>query len=224
MKQLSAEGQQGGATAVGEETEVADADKAAGQQVEKEAAQELIGGQRHESFSVAVSGVPPAEGDVAIFEGDEPVVGDGDAMGVSAEIAQGVLRSAEGALGVDDPVVTEEGSQPRTKGRWFGQVQQSAMKLEIASMKCGLQAGDELAAEDTAEHVDGEEEAAGRTDPAAMVRSQSAGGQDAMYMRVEQQSLIPTVQDAEEADLGSEMARIASDLEQPSRHWHGTAG
>jgi hypothetical protein len=120
MKQLSAEGQQGGATAVGEETEVADADKAAGQQVEKEAAQELIGGQRHESLSVAVSGVPPAEGDVALFEGDEPVVGDGDAMGVSAEIAQGVLRSAEGALGVDDPVVTEQGSQPRTKGRGFG--------------------------------------------------------------------------------------------------------
>jgi len=52
---LSAEGQQGGAAAVGEETEVADADKAAGQQVEKEAAQELIGGQRHESFPVAVN-------------------------------------------------------------------------------------------------------------------------------------------------------------------------
>src|SRR5215472_2396027 len=92
---MSAEGQQGGAAAIGEETEVADADKAGGQQVEKEAAQELIGGQRHESFPVAVSGVPPAEGDLAIFEGDEPVVGDGDAMGVSAEIAQGGLRSAE---------------------------------------------------------------------------------------------------------------------------------
>jgi hypothetical protein len=52
-------------------------------------------------------------------------------------------------------------------------VQQSATKLEIASMKCGLQAGDELAAKDTAEHVDGKEEAAGRTDPSAMVRSQS---------------------------------------------------
>src|SRR5215472_11780924 len=55
---MSAEGQQGGAAAIGEETEVADADKAGGQQVEKEAAQELIGGQRHESFPVAVSGVP----------------------------------------------------------------------------------------------------------------------------------------------------------------------
>jgi hypothetical protein len=63
-------------------------------QVEKEAAQELVGGQRHESFPVAVSGVPPAKVDVAIFEGDEPVVGDGDAMGVSAEIVQGVLGSA----------------------------------------------------------------------------------------------------------------------------------
>jgi hypothetical protein len=31
-------------------------------------------------------------------------------------------------------------------------------------------------------------------------------------MRVEQQSLIPTMQHTEEADLGTEMARVAGDL------------
>ena len=35
-----------------------------------------------------------------------------------------------------------------------------------------------------------------------------------MDMRVELQALIPGVQHAEESDLGSEMARIASDLQQ----------
>ena len=214
MKQLPAEGQQGGAAAVGEEAEVADADEAGGEQVQEEAAHELIGGHRHESLFVAVSGVAPAEGDVAVLQGDESVVGDGHAVSVSAEVAQGVPGSAEGALRIDDPVVTEEGSQPHTEGTWFGQMGKASVELQIASMKGGLESGDELAAEDAAEHVNGQEESVGRTDPAGVIGSQSAGSHDAVSMRVEQQTLIPGVQNAEEADLGPEMARIPGDLEQ----------
>jgi hypothetical protein len=33
-------------------------------------------------------------------------------VGVGAEIAQGVCRSAEGPLGIDDPVVAEQRSEP----------------------------------------------------------------------------------------------------------------
>jgi hypothetical protein len=57
------------------------------------------------------------------------------------------------------------------------------VEVEIAGMKGGLQPGGELAAEDSAEHVDRQKEAAGGTDPAGMVRSQSAGSQDAMHVR-----------------------------------------
>jgi len=52
--------------------------------------------------------IAPAEGDVAIGEGDQPGVRDGDAMGVGAEVAQYMIRSAEGALGVDDPILAEQ--------------------------------------------------------------------------------------------------------------------
>ena len=93
---------------VGEEAEVADAHKAARQQVKQEAAQELIDGQSHEPLLVAVSGVAPAKGYVALGESNQPAVGDGDAMGVGAEIAQHMFWSAERPLGVDDPVVTEQ--------------------------------------------------------------------------------------------------------------------
>jgi hypothetical protein len=51
--------------------------------MEQEAAQELIDSQCHEPFLVAMRGIAPAEGDVAIKEGDQPGVGDGDAMRVS---------------------------------------------------------------------------------------------------------------------------------------------
>jgi hypothetical protein len=59
-----------------------------------------------------MSGVAPAKSDVAVFQGNESVVGDGHAMGVGAEIAQGVLGTTEGMLGIDDPVLSEQGSQP----------------------------------------------------------------------------------------------------------------
>ncbi len=45
MQPLPTEGQQAGAASVGEEAEVADADGASGEQVQQEAAQELVDGQ-----------------------------------------------------------------------------------------------------------------------------------------------------------------------------------
>ncbi len=81
-------------------------------------------------------------------------------------------------------------------------------------MKGGLESGDKLAAEDTAEHFDGKEEGAARGDPAGVVRSETAGGQHAVDMGMMLQSLVPGMEHAEETDLGSEVAWIASDLQQ----------
>jgi hypothetical protein len=50
----------------------------------------------------------PAESNLVMFEGHEAVVGDGHTMGVTGEIAQHMMRTAEGWLGVDDPVLTEQ--------------------------------------------------------------------------------------------------------------------
>ncbi len=84
--------------------------------MEQEAAQELIDGELHESLLVAVGGISPAKCDVAFGECDQPGVGDGDAMGVCAEIAQYMFRSSEGPLGVNDPVVAKQYSQPCGEG------------------------------------------------------------------------------------------------------------
>jgi len=87
--------------------------------VQEEAAQELIDRQGDEPLLVAVSGVAPAKGDVVVGKSNQPAVGNGDAMSVSAEIAQHVFWPAERALGVDDPVVTEQYPQPRGEGARF---------------------------------------------------------------------------------------------------------
>ncbi len=134
--------------------------------MEQEAAQELIDGQSHEPLLVAVGGIAPSEGDVAIGESNQPAVGNGDAMSIGAEITQHMFRSAEGRLGVDDPVVAEQYSQPRAEGVWLGKSQQAAVELELTSMEGVAKSSDELAAEDTAEHADGKEEGTPGGDPA----------------------------------------------------------
>ena len=161
-----------------------------------------------------MSGISPAEGDVAIREGDKSVVGDGDAVGVSAEIAQRVFRSTEGRLGVDDPVMTEQEPEPGCKGLRFSKWREVAAKLEGAFVEGGSKSGDELAAEDTAEYLDGEKEGATSGYPTGMIRSETAGGQHAVDMRMMLQSLVPGMEHAEEADLGSKVPGIACDLQQ----------
>ncbi len=83
---MKAERQENGASPVGEKSEVADTHEATWQQMEQESAQELLDIQSHEPLLVAMGGVSPLEGDVARGESDQPVVGDGDAVGVGAEI------------------------------------------------------------------------------------------------------------------------------------------
>ncbi len=88
------------------------------------------------------------------------------------------------------------------------------MELECAGMQGGFESRDKLAAEDTAEHFDGKEEGSARGDPAGVIRSDAAGGHHAVDMGMMLQSLVPSVEHAEEADLGSQVAWIASDLQQ----------
>jgi len=45
----------------------------------------------------------PLKRDLAIFHSQQALVGNGDAMGVAAEIFQHLLRTAEGRLGIDHP-------------------------------------------------------------------------------------------------------------------------
>jgi len=88
------------------------------------------------------------------------------------------------------------------------------VELECAGLKGGLESGDKLAAEDTAEHLDGKEEGAARGDPAGMIWSETAGGNHAVDMGMMLQSLVPSMEHAEEADLRAEVPGIAGDLQQ----------
>ena len=88
------------------------------------------------------------------------------------------------------------------------------MKEKLASLEGVAQSFDELAAEDAAEHADGQEEGAARCDPSCVIWIEASGGNDAVDMGMKLQALIPTMEHAEETDLGAKMAWIASDFKQ----------
>ena len=88
-----------------------------GKHMQKKAAQKLLCCHGHQLLFAAVGVIFPAEGNCIIGEVDEPVVGDSDAMGVAGQVMKNVPRAAERRLGVNDPVLAEEGPKKGTKSR-----------------------------------------------------------------------------------------------------------
>jgi hypothetical protein len=91
---------------------------------------------------------------------------------------------------------------------------QLAMEAQLALPEVAFQSGDKLAAKDPPEQQDAKKEARACWNPMGVIERQSAGGHDAMRVRVMFELLIPSVEHAEEADLGAEMFGIASDFEE----------
>jgi len=89
--------------------------EAARQDVDQEATDELVDGERHQLGAVAPVGavVLPPEGHAGVVEGDEPAVGDGDAvvsvMGVRPEVGLNTQSSDNSPDAVIAPLIA-----PRT--------------------------------------------------------------------------------------------------------------
>jgi hypothetical protein len=81
IEQVPGSGDVAGAAAIGEEAVVADAVEAVGQNVDQEAADELVGGEGHHLGLATPLGpvILPPEGHAGLVEGEEPAVRDGDA-------------------------------------------------------------------------------------------------------------------------------------------------
>ena len=182
--------------------------------MEHEAAQELFGGDRHLALLTAVSVVLPPEGNLAVGNGDETVIGDGDAMGISGQIVKYMLRPSEGAFCIDHPILAKERTKESMKGPLSGQCLEAAGKREFALTKGALQAGDKLAAKDAAQYLHGQEERVARMDPALMVWRQTTRGDHAVNVRMMLKSLAPGVEHTQKADLGTEMLGIGCHLQQ----------
>jgi len=75
--------------------------------MKQESPDELIRRNGHDFCLVAARVVPPTESDMIAVECNEPMVGDCNAVRVSAEITDELLRAAECWLGINNPVLAK---------------------------------------------------------------------------------------------------------------------
>ena len=114
---------------------MADADQPPWEDVDKESSQELIGGDGHDLLLAAVGIVLPAEGDAAMVEGYETMVGDGDAMRIAGQVVQDMLCTTERWLGIDDPLVGIKLSQKLLEALRMAQFMERAKITQISRIK-----------------------------------------------------------------------------------------
>src|SRR5258708_17720834 len=142
------------------------------------------------------------------------MVGDGHAMGVTAQITEHMLWAPEWTFRIDHPVLSEQWSEPRSKGFRLSEELQVSMKGELAVMKGALERFVELSAKDVTEHLDGKKEIVSWFDPARVIGRQPTGWHHAMNMWVGREFLTPGMQNTEEADFCTEVFGIAGHFEE----------
>ena len=136
-----------GARATGEQAIVADAVEALRQDVDQEAADELGGGECHDLLALATFGtiVLPSEGDTGVVAGNQPAVGNGDAVSIARQISQyrsacramvGLLalaheRACEAELGAVLQATLDDGVLPDLKAIAAAVEEQGAATQEI---------------------------------------------------------------------------------------------
>src|SRR5208283_4792631 len=97
------------------------------------------------------------------------MVGNGDAVRVTAQVLENVLRSSERWFAVHHPVLSEERTEKASKGLGLSDGCQGTGELESVLGVGTFQSGSELAPKDPAQHSDGQKERVPRMDPARAV-------------------------------------------------------
>ena len=201
-----------------EQAKVADADEAFRQDVQEKASEEFVDVERQRADLTPVPIVLPPKRDGVVGDGDEPVIGDGDAVRVPREVVQHVGGTAKGRLRVDHPGLAIERSETRAKGalrgeRLRGCPESAAGPARNASRKPATS----FPRKTCRSTFTGRKKRGRAWIHRAPIGGETAGGHDTVDVRMMLQALPPRVQDHEPADRGTEAFRVGGDLEQRRR-------
>ena len=103
-----------------------DANIAHRQNMKKEPSDKFVGLEGHGLLTVMVGIIPPEEGNLAVLDGENAVITDGDSMGISAEVLKDPLGAIEGRFAVDDPLLVVEKSPEGFEGFGFLEIVDTA--------------------------------------------------------------------------------------------------
>src|SRR6478735_11204955 len=155
--------------AVGKQAVMTNAVKAVRNGVKQETADELVGIERHYLLPATVAIILPTEGDAIAVHADEAGIGDGNAMGIAAEIGQHLFGSGKWRLGIDHPVDTPRFFDNVIECRRIGQVGDIAKELKLAQIVGLLQLVEKQPPEQTRQDPYGQKEALPAGNPTGLV-------------------------------------------------------
>ena len=164
--------------------------------MEQEAPNKFHGGQRHDFFFSAIGIIPPFECNLAISDIQDPVVGNGHPVSIPSKVMDHSGRITERRFAVCNPFLFE------TAVYQVEEIQRILI-LFCASAEIkihGLQRCQELAAEHSGKHFDGDEEFLSGWNPLTDL-IQSATGYNTMNMRMKVEILSPGMEYLNTTDL-----------------------
>ena len=200
---------------------MANAHETARHDVEEETTQKLVGWQGHLLGSVGVGVVLVGEAHDAIADETKTTVGDGDAVRVAAQVLEHPLWTAEGWLGIDDPVRLPHDADEALPSSAVRRTKHTDRRSGAFALVQTLETGEILAPKESTEGADGKQEARPACGhPAVAVQGKSTAGDDAVYVRMLGEDLSPGVQDHGDGELGTEVSvgeasqRVRGDVEE----------
>jgi transposase len=116
-------------------------------------------GESHGSVLALVGIVFPAKRHVVVVDRNQAVVGNGDSMSVAGQVPQNVFRTAEGRLGVNDPLLPGDGFEKCCEVIFVGERHAVPKESQLMVAKRLAQTVRELAPKNTAEHFHRQKEA-----------------------------------------------------------------
>lgn len=114
---------------ISQEAEVSDLRKALRKNVKKKAADEFVRIDGHGSDAIVFFTVSPLETDFPVLKSHQAVIGDGDAVCITAQVIKDLNRSSKGRFGVDDPFVFAAFAQELVESSRIGQRFEFGKKL-----------------------------------------------------------------------------------------------
>jgi hypothetical protein len=126
------------------------------------------------------------------------VIGDGDAVGIAAEVGIDMLGAVERFFGVGDPFLAPEFFEETMKGWFFLQGLRVSPAQEFSLVEGFFEGIDELSSHNQREGFDGDEEGVFSGDPVLGGGVESSTGDDEVEVGVEEEVLIPGVENGGE--------------------------
>lgn len=159
--------------------------------MEEEAADELVDFEGAMFECAAVISIAIRESDLLLVDSGDAVVGDGDTMGIAAEVIEELFRRTERPFRVDIPGFVPQGLDELVEASRIGSF---SREDEFLFLEGAFEGFEEFSTEDDAQRFIVEEEAFTGRDPAGVVEGEGSLGEEAMEVEMVLQLLIPGMQ------------------------------